>query len=85
MADEKKKVQIKYDADNEVGTYSNVVSVHVNKNEMVLDFGYVIPKVDPTTVKIVSRVNMSHESAETFLKMLSNAVLDLKNKKETKE
>ncbi len=81
MEDEAKKIQIKFDADKETGVYSNAVSVHVNKNEMVFDFGYVLPNIKPTTIKIVNRVNLSHETAENFLKILSNAVLDLKNKK----
>ena len=82
MADEdnKKKLQIKYDADQETGVYSNAVSVHMKKNEMIMDFGYIIPNVNPATIKVVSRVNVSHETAESFLKILSNAILDRKNK-----
>ena len=81
MTDDTKKIQVKFDASQETGVYSNAVSVHVNKNEMVLDFGYIIPNVKPTTIKVTSRVNISHETAESFLKILSNAVLDLKNKR----
>lgn len=79
--EEQKKIQVKFDSAQETGVYSNAVSVHVNKNEMVLDFGYIIPNVKPTTIKVTSRVNISHETAESFLKILSNAVLDLRNKK----
>lgn len=81
MGDEKKKIQVRFDVAQETGVYSNAVSVHVNKNEMVIDFGYILPNVKPTTIKVASRVNLSHETAESFLKILSNAVLDLKNKK----
>ncbi len=81
MDQDKKKVQVKIDQSQEAGVYSNAVSVHVNKNEMVLDFGYIIPNIKPTTIKVASRVNISHQTAESFLKILSNAVLDLKNKK----
>jgi len=81
MEDESKKIQVKLDQAQEIGIYSNAVSVHVNKNEMIFDFGYIIPNVKPTTIKVASRVNLSHETAESFLKILSNAVLDLKNKK----
>lgn len=81
MNQDQKKVQVKMDQTQETGVYSNAVSVHVNKNEMVLDFGYIIPNVKPTTIKVSSRVNISHNTAESFLKILSNAVLDLKNKK----
>jgi len=80
MNDEKKKLQIKYDNDMETGVYSNAASVHLTKNEIVLDFGYVIPNVKPTTLKVVSRVNLNHAAAESLLKILSNAVLDFKNK-----
>lgn len=83
--DNKKKLQIKYDADMETGVYSNAASVHLTKNEIVLDFGYVIPNVQPTTLKVVSRVNLNHASAESLLKILSNAVLDFKNKNDKKE
>ncbi|MFC1655270.1 DUF3467 domain-containing protein [Patescibacteria group bacterium] len=78
--DKKRKIQVKFDATQEAGVYSNAVSVHLKKNEMVLDFGYIIPNVDPTTIKVVSRINVTHETAESFLKVLSNAVLDWKNK-----
>ncbi|MCD6109324.1 DUF3467 domain-containing protein [bacterium] len=81
MEEEKKKIQVKFDQTQETGVYSNAVSVHVNKNEMVFDFGYILPNVKPTTIKVTSRVNVSHDTAESFLKILSNAVLDLKNKK----
>ena len=84
--DQKRKLQIKFDNDQEAGTYSNAVSVHLNKNEMVVDFGYILPNIKPTTIKVVSRVNLSHTTAENFLKILSNAILDWKNKqKEGKE
>ncbi len=82
MADEqqKRKIQVKFDSDQEAGVYSNAISVHLKKNEVVMDFGYIIPNVDPTTIKVVSRINVTHETAESFLKVLSNAVLDWKNK-----
>jgi len=79
------KIQVKFDADKEAGVYSNAVSVHVNKNEMIFDFGYMIPNVKPATIKVVSRVNVSHTTAENFLKILSNAVLDFKNKNQAKD
>lgn len=84
MADNKnndnKQIQVKYDPAQEVGNYANAVSIHLNKNELVLDFGYILPAMKPTTVKVVSRVNLSHATAENLLKILSNAVLDWKNK-----
>ncbi|MBN1494251.1 DUF3467 domain-containing protein [Candidatus Peregrinibacteria bacterium] len=80
MNNEQNKIQIKFDADKETGVYANAVSVNMNKNEMVLDFGYILPNVKPTTIKVVSRINLSHQTAENLLKILSNAVLDYKNK-----
>lgn len=83
--EEKKKIQVKFDSAMEAGTYSNAVSVHLNKNEFVLDFGYVLPNIKPTTIKVVNRVNLSHKTAESLLKILSNAVLDWKNKQKEDE
>ena len=86
MADEnKQKLQIKYDPQTETGVYSNAISVSTNKNEMILDFGYILPNVKPSTIRIVSRINITHDTAERLLKILSNAVLDLKNKKEKED
>ncbi len=50
---------------SQAGTYSNVVSVHVNKNEVVLDFGYNLPNSNPPQIMINSRVNMNHETAKS--------------------
>jgi hypothetical protein len=81
MEDEnKKKLQIKFDSALEAGVYSNAVSVSATANEMILDFGYILPNVTPSTIKIVSRVNLTQKTAESLLKILSNAVLDMKNK-----
>ncbi len=86
MNDEKKqKLQVKYDASMEAGVFSNAVSVSTNRNEMIIDFGYILPNVNPSTIKIISRVNITQRTAESFLKVLSNAVLDMKNKQDKKE
>lgn len=73
-------IQVKVEPAEEQGSYSNAVSVHVNKNEVILDFGYILPNMKPTTIKLVDRVNISHATAESFLKVLSNALLDWRNK-----
>jgi hypothetical protein len=83
--EQKKKLQVKYDPAIEAGVFSNAVSVSSNKNEMILDFGYILPNVNPSTIKIVSRVNLTQRTAESFLKILSNAVLDMKNKQEKED
>lgn len=91
MADKQDKqegqntIQVKVEPANEQGTYSNAVSVHVNKNEVILDFGYILPNMKPTTIKLVDRVNLSHATAESFMKVLSNAMLDWRNKQKEAE
>lgn len=73
-------VQLKVPEDMQQGTYANAVSVNLNQNEVIIDFGYIMPNVKPTSIKVVSRVNMTHKTAESFLKVLQNAVLDWRNK-----
>ncbi len=80
MADEKKEIQVKLEPGMEQGIFSNAVSVHVNQNEVVIDFGYILPNAKPMTIKVVSRVNLTHQTAESFMKVLSNAVLDWRNR-----
>lgn len=78
--DNQNQVQVKLSEEMEGGSYVNAVSVHVNQNEVVLDLGYVLPNVNPTTIKVMQRVNMSHKTAESFMNVLSNAMLDWRNK-----
>ncbi|MBD3328414.1 DUF3467 domain-containing protein [Candidatus Peregrinibacteria bacterium] len=78
-------IQVKMDPAMEQGKYANAVSVHVNKNEVILDFGYILPNMKPATIKVVERVNLSHQTAESFLNVLSNAMLDWRNKKKDSE
>jgi len=87
MADsneQQRKIRMKFSEESEAGVYSNAVSVHVNGNELVLDFAYSMPKIGgkdaDQVIKVVSRVNMTHKTSESFLKILSNAILDWKNK-----
>lgn len=81
---EQKKIKMKVPEDIESGVYANAVSVHVNSNECILDMAYSVPGSAEPTIKIVSRINMSHKTAESFLKVLSNAILDWKNKQNKK-
>lgn len=78
-------LQVKVETAQEQGAYANAVSVHVNKNEVILDFGYILPNMKPTTIKVVSRMNLTHATAESFLKVLSNAMLDWRNKQKESE
>lgn len=64
----------------EGGVFANAVSVHFNNNECTIDLAYTLPNAKEPTLKIVSRVNMTHRTAESFLNVLSNALLDWKNK-----
>lgn len=76
----KKKYKIKLSEELESGVYSNAVSVHFNNNECIIDFGYNMPSMPEPIIKVVSRINMSHKTTESFIKVLSNALLDWKNK-----
>lgn len=84
MKDEnKQQYRIKLSEEIENGAYANAVSVHINNNECVIDFGYSLPNSSEHIIKVVSRINMSHKTTESFLKVLSNAILDFKNKNKT--
>ncbi len=86
MADEKNNIHLKVESAMEQGSYSNAVSVHVNHNEVILDFGYMIPNQNPVTIKLVGRINLTHKTAESLVSVLSNAILDWRNKqKEVKD
>lgn len=72
--------QLKIDPTVEAGHYSNAVSVHISQNEVTLDFGYVLPNQNPVTIKLVSRISLTHASAENVVNVLTNALLDWRNK-----
>lgn len=77
---QQQQIQLKVDPQDELGAFSNAVSVHVNQNEMIIDFGYILPNTRPMTIKLVNRINITHQTAEQFLKVLSNALLDWRNR-----
>jgi len=81
---EKKEIQIRVKEELKTGVYSNAVSVTVNDNEVIMDMGYLIPGISPTTIEVVSRINMSHATAERFMRVLQNSILDYKNKVKAK-
>lgn len=78
-------INLKIDPANEQGTFSNAISIHVNNNEVILDFGYMLPNQNPVTIKLVSRVNMTHQTAESLMNVLSNAMLDWRNKQKSQK
>lgn len=84
MANEK-KYKVKVPDSLEAGVYTNAISVHFNSNECVIDMGYSVPNAGEPTIKVVSRVNMSHKTAESFVNVLSNALLDWRNKQKEKD
>ena len=83
--DASQSVQLKVPEEQQQGVYANAVSVNLNQNEVIIDFGYIMPNVKPTAIKVVSRVNMTHKTTESFLKVLQNAVLDWRNKSKEAE
>ena len=74
------QLQVKVPDDVQKGTYSNAVSVNVNTNEVVLDFGYLLPNTPSPVIEVVSRVNMNQRTAESFLSVLAGAMDDFKKK-----
>lgn len=78
--EEKKTIKVKISEEIEGGVYANAMSIHFNQNECIIDMAYNVPNSSEPTIKVVSRVNMSHATAESFLKVLSNSILDWKNK-----
>ncbi len=85
MNEQKRQYKVVVPESLEAGTYANAVSVHFNNNECVIDMAYTMPNTKEPTLKIVSRVNMSHKTVESFLKVLSNALLDFKNRQKANE
>ena len=76
----KQEISVQISEKEQGGTYANAASVNVNPNEVVLDFGVILPNVQPTTIKIQSRVMLSHKTAESFMSILQDAMLDWRNK-----
>lgn len=75
-----KKVKVSITEEAQAGIYSNAVSVNVSPNEVVIDFGYLVPGSKDPLVKVLQRVNLTHRTAESFMKVFQNAMLDFINK-----
>ncbi|MEK7146041.1 MAG: DUF3467 domain-containing protein [Patescibacteria group bacterium] len=73
-------LQVKVPEAVQAGVYSNAVSVNVNSNEVVVDFGYLLPNTQHPIIEVVSRVNMNARTAESFMNVLSGAMEDFKKK-----
>lgn len=72
--------QVHISENNRAGNYANAVSVHVTRNEVVLDFGYMQPGNQQARIDVVSRVNLNHDVARSFMSLLQDAILDYQNK-----
>lgn len=79
QADPAQNFQIHIDDENRAGKYANAVSVHVNRNEVVLDFGYIQPG-QARRIDIISRLNLNHDVAKSFMTLLQDAILDFQNR-----
>lgn len=74
------KVNLKIEPMMEQGVYSNAVSITVSGGEVTIDYGYMLPNQEPTTIKLVSRVIMNPQTAKSLMAVLTNAMLDWSNK-----
>jgi hypothetical protein len=63
----------------QTGKYANAFTVTVGEREIIVDFGYILPNVQPTTIEVVSRINMQADAAKTFLSTFQNTLLDFEN------
>jgi len=76
------QLQLKIDPAGEAGSYANAISIHVNPAELAIDFAYLLPGSQPPTLKVVSRVNVTLQTAESLMEVLGKA---LKNAKESQK
>ncbi len=58
-----------------------MLAVSMNTQEVILDFAYRLPGNEGKEIQIVSRVNMSPETAKQVISTLQNSLLDFENKK----
>ena len=74
------KVAVKIPVELAKGVYANAARIHIRDSEVVIDFVYDLPdEIELRTIEVVSRVNMSFNSAEKFLSVFQNAILDHRN------
>ncbi len=73
--EQKKKIeshplQVKLPDALEAGVFANASSATIGLNEVILDFGFLVP--NQNSVKVVSRVLMTQNSLIDLVKMLNN-------------
>jgi len=81
---EENKLNVQVPDNLKTGVYANGATISVRDDDVVVDFGYMLGGVNPPTMQVVSRVNMTHVSAERFASALQNALLDHRNKRKGK-
>lgn len=81
---QKKSIKVAVPKEIQAGVYANACTVTVGEREIIIDFGYILPNVEPTTIEVVSRVNMHVDAAKSFLSTFQNTVLDFENRKKKK-
>ncbi|MFN7161047.1 MAG: DUF3467 domain-containing protein [Candidatus Gracilibacteria bacterium] len=64
------------------GAYTNLVSITIGKNEVIVDFAFMLPAQNPPTGELVERIIMTPEVARSFLSAFQNAVLDFEKQKQ---
>lgn len=76
MSDTTKKPPVRIEVPKELarGVYSNLVSITVADNEVVLDFAMMMPNGQDG--EVVSRVVMTPTVAKNFMSAFQNALLD---------
>ncbi len=80
QSSQQQSIQLSVAEAMKTGIYANVLAVTINPNEVVLDFAYRMPGNDGRDIQIVSRVNLSHETAKQVVSTLQNSILDYENK-----
>lgn len=63
------------------GHYSNLASITIGKNEVIVDFAFMLPSQNPPAGELVERIIMTPEVARNFLSAFQNAVLDFEKQK----
>ncbi len=58
------------------GIYTNAASVTVGQREVIIDFGFIQPNIDPVQIEVVSRLIMSNDTARSVVSAFENAILD---------
>ena len=71
------QVYLKMDEAKEVGTYSNAITIHTTPSELVIDFGYFLPKMNPQdqeVVRLVQRMIVPVVTMQQFSKILTQVL-----------